>query len=125
MAGTSLGERPASQCTNVVPQVLSGPVTGTRTASSSSTRSSKQKASQPPALQKPDCLPIISRLALLGLAEWWEAHGNLAQGGSPCAGNEVGLSPPALGDEGGDAPRETLDEASTGTAAAGAADSGV
>src|SRR5262249_13249131 len=89
------------------------------------TRSSNQKASQPSALQKPDCLPIISRLALLKLAEWWEAHGNLDQGGAPCVGKEVGRSPPALGGEGGDSPRETLDEASTGKAAAGAADPGV
>jgi hypothetical protein len=88
------------------------------------TRSSKQKAPLSSALQKSACRPIIGRVALQKLAEWWESRINLAQGGVSCPGKEVCLSPPALGCKGGDSPRRTLDAARPGKAAAGAADSG-
>ena len=68
--------------------------------------------------------PIIGATALLKLAEWWESRINPAQGGASCPDKEVHASPPALRPEGAVPLDATLGRASTGAAAADAANSG-
>src|SRR5262249_54031191 len=93
---------------------------GTRTATSSCTRSKSKNAPIVLPLQNSANLPIISLSGLLELLQWVQTHPSAIHGGDPCPEPPPPLSPPAPAGPAGS--RSTLESADGRTASADVGD---